>query len=167
MKNRTFYDILGVSREATLKEIKDAYRKKAMENHPDNNKDEDEKKIHEEMCLVNQAYSTLRNPELREIYDESLEQDESRDSSTPQESGREYSKHKVYEYYNSFDYDEETQKKFVDWIMFFSEDYTDLVLKYIFRKELNSYNILDLLYETFGNIIDYELVNVRSFSKSL
>lgn len=171
MKDKTFYEILGVSKNATLKEIKDAYRKKAMENHPDNKKDEDKEKLHAMMCLINQAYATLRNPELRAIYDESIIDKEEKEEESPSASSSKtktrYPKSEVYEYYNSVDYDEEMQREFIDWITYFSEEYTDLVIKYIFSKELNSYNILDTLYETFGNIIDYEQINVKSVSKSL
>lgn len=167
-KNRTFYDILGISKKATLKEIKDAYRKKAMEWHPDNNKNIDETKCHTMMCLINQAYETLRNPESRKIYDEGIlfeSQEESVDSepsTTKIKYPKSHSGKESYEYYNSVDYDDDMQKQFVEWIIDFSENYIDLVLRYVFSRELNSYNVLDILYETFGSIIDYEQISIKS-----
>lgn len=55
------YDILGVSRDASLDEVKRAYRKKARENHPDLNPDDP--KAEERMNKVNEAYDRIANPE--------------------------------------------------------------------------------------------------------
>lgn len=169
-RNNTYYDILGVSRFATLKEIKDAYRKKVMYCHPDNSKTMDESLCHEMMCLLNKAYSILRDIELREAYDERIEGEEREDDSPiePKTKTKERSsRREFYEYYNSVDYDDVVQEDFVSWISNFSADYIDLVLRYVFSKGLNSYGILDILYETFGNIIDYEQIKVVRINKSL
>ena len=55
------YDVLGVSRSATLDEVKKAYRKKARENHPDLNPN-DPGAI-ERMNKINEAYDRITNPE--------------------------------------------------------------------------------------------------------
>ncbi len=66
------YDILGVSKTATISEIKKAYKSLVKKYHPDvfeGNKDLAESKIKE----INDAYDTLSDPVLREEYDRSLE----------------------------------------------------------------------------------------------
>ncbi len=67
--NNKYYDILGVSKNATNEELKKAYRKLAMKHHPDKNPDsrEENEKIFKE---VTTAYDTLKDPEKRKIYDE-------------------------------------------------------------------------------------------------
>lgn len=62
-----FYDTLWVNKNSSADEIKKAYRKKAMEFHPDRNKwnTEAEKKFKE----VNEAYSTLSDPQKKQQYD--------------------------------------------------------------------------------------------------
>lgn len=55
------YDILGVSRDASLDEVKSAYRKKARENHPDLNPGDPG--AVERMNKVNEAYDRIVNPE--------------------------------------------------------------------------------------------------------
>jgi DnaJ-class molecular chaperone len=63
---RDYYDILGVSKTATEAELKSAYRKKALEFHPDRNKAADADTRFKE---VNEAYEVLNNKEKREAYD--------------------------------------------------------------------------------------------------
>jgi len=63
-----FYDILGLSTEATSEEIKRAYRKRAREAHPDRHPD-DAKIRTEEMSLINEAYSALSSSQKRAEYD--------------------------------------------------------------------------------------------------
>lgn len=64
--DQNYYAILGVSAEATPKEITTAYRKLAMQFHPDVNPSEEAK---ERMPLLNEAYSVLGDPEQRRKYD--------------------------------------------------------------------------------------------------
>jgi molecular chaperone DnaJ len=64
---RDYYDILGVSKSASASEIKQAYRKQALQWHPDRNKSpEAEEKFKE----INEAYEVLANPKKKEAYDQ-------------------------------------------------------------------------------------------------
>jgi molecular chaperone DnaJ len=65
---RDFYEVLGVSRTASVEEIKSSYRKAALKWHPDRNpenKEEAEVKFRE--CT--EAYSVLSDQQKREVYD--------------------------------------------------------------------------------------------------
>jgi len=62
-----FYKLLGISRKATHKEIKKAYREKARINHPDKNKAEG---AAEKFAEIARAYEVLSDESKREIYDE-------------------------------------------------------------------------------------------------
>lgn len=59
--NENPYDILGVPRDASLDQVKKAYRKKARENHPDLNPNDP--KAEERMNKINEAYDRITNPE--------------------------------------------------------------------------------------------------------
>ncbi|XP_062082438.1 dnaJ protein homolog ANJ1-like [Humulus lupulus] len=61
--NTRFYDVLGVSKNASPDDLKKAYKKAAMKNHPD--KGGDPEKFKE----VSQAYEILIDPEKRAVYD--------------------------------------------------------------------------------------------------
>jgi molecular chaperone DnaJ len=62
-----FYTVLGVSRDANEGEIKKAYRKLAMEHHPDRN--DGDKASEEKFKEITEAYEVLRDPEKRAVYD--------------------------------------------------------------------------------------------------
>jgi len=65
---RDFYEVLSVSKTASLEEIKSAYRKAAMQWHPDRNPDnKEEAEIRFRECT--EAYSVLCDPRKRQIYD--------------------------------------------------------------------------------------------------
>lgn len=68
----TFYDVLGISREATDEEIKSAYRILAQIYHPDKYATLNEAKrrqMEEEFKTINEAYSTLSDPKQKTEYD--------------------------------------------------------------------------------------------------
>lgn len=64
-----YYKILEVSRDATLDEIKQAYRAKAKLVHPDVN---DSPKAHELFAIVNEAYDVLSDKRKRQLHDVKL-----------------------------------------------------------------------------------------------
>ena len=68
MDYQDYYKILGVERSAEKSEIKRAYRKLAMEYHPDRNPGD--KKAEEKFKQINEAYQVLSDPEKRAKYDQ-------------------------------------------------------------------------------------------------
>ena len=68
MAKQDFYSLLDVSRSATDDEIKKAYRKLAIQYHPDRNPGD--KKSEEKFKEITEAYETLSDPKKREIYDQ-------------------------------------------------------------------------------------------------
>jgi DnaJ-class molecular chaperone len=66
---KDYYQILGISRNATAEQIKKAYRKLAMQYHPDRNPG-NEKWANEKFKEVNEAFSVLGDPEKRRQYDQ-------------------------------------------------------------------------------------------------
>src|SRR5690554_5987940 len=64
---KSYYDILGVSKNATENEIKSAYRKLAKKYHPDLNPGD--KQAAEKFKEVNEAYEILSDPQKRANYD--------------------------------------------------------------------------------------------------
>lgn len=63
--NKNYYDILGVPKSASEAEIKKAYKKMAMQYHPDRNKWD--KKAEEKFKEINEAYQILSDSTKKEI----------------------------------------------------------------------------------------------------
>jgi curved DNA-binding protein len=67
-KAKDYYKVLGVPRNASEQEIKKAYRKLAMQYHPDRNPGKEEW-ANEKFKEINEAYGVLGDPEKRSQYD--------------------------------------------------------------------------------------------------
>ena len=68
MEKRDYYEVLGVSKNATEAEIKSAYKKLAIKYHPDRNPDN--KEAEEKFKEAAEAYDVLHDPEKRQRYDQ-------------------------------------------------------------------------------------------------
>ncbi|KAI0766908.1 hypothetical protein BD413DRAFT_605673 [Trametes elegans] len=73
MSATNFYEILGVRKDATQEEVRKAYRKRALQTHPDrlpqDASADDKKTAAEHFRLVNNAYEVLNNEDNRKLYD--------------------------------------------------------------------------------------------------
>lgn len=68
MEKRDYYEVLGVAKTASADEIKKAYRKKAIQYHPDKNPGD--KEAEEKFKEAAEAYDVLSNPDKRARYDQ-------------------------------------------------------------------------------------------------
>lgn len=67
MQKQDYYEVLGVSRDASDAEIKKAYRRLAMKHHPD--RTDGDKASEEKFKVATEAYEILSNPQKRQAYD--------------------------------------------------------------------------------------------------
>ena len=68
MAKRDYYEVLGVEKNASADEIKKAYRKKAIQFHPDKNPGD--KQAEENFKEAAEAYDVLSDPQKRQRYDQ-------------------------------------------------------------------------------------------------
>uniref|UniRef100_A0A8C4JUS4 DnaJ homolog subfamily C member 10 n=1 Tax=Dromaius novaehollandiae TaxID=8790 RepID=A0A8C4JUS4_DRONO len=65
--DRDYYSLLGVSKEASSREIRQAFKKLALKLHPDKN--QNDPNAHENFLKINRAYEVLKDEDLRKKYD--------------------------------------------------------------------------------------------------
>ncbi len=65
-QKRDYYEILGIGKQASPEELKSAYRKAAIQHHPDKN--QGDKKAEERFKEATEAYQVLSDPQKREAY---------------------------------------------------------------------------------------------------
>ena len=68
-EKRDYYEVLGIEKGASDREIKRAYKKMARKYHPDLNRD-DPKTAEEKFKEVNEAYEVLKDPKKKQAYDQ-------------------------------------------------------------------------------------------------
>ena len=68
MSKRDYYEVLGVQKDASEKEIKKAYRRVAMKHHPDRNPDD--KSAEEKFKEASEAYHILSDEKRKTNYDQ-------------------------------------------------------------------------------------------------
>jgi molecular chaperone DnaJ len=68
MTKRDYYEVLGLSRDVSKDELKKAYRKAALQHHPDRNSGN--KEAEEKFKEISEAYAVLSDPEKRQMYDQ-------------------------------------------------------------------------------------------------
>jgi hypothetical protein len=81
------YAVLGVGRDASQEEIKEAYRERALECHPDRAAEGEEAAAKEEFLRVRRAFELLSDPQKRAAYD-APDREASPDDATGETSGR-------------------------------------------------------------------------------
>src|SRR5271157_35839 len=87
---KDYYEILGVSKDATKDQIKDAYRRLVLKHHPDVNKDS---KAQARMQELNEAYAVLHDEQKRAQYD----------SFGPDQFGQRFSEEDIFRGFNPDD----------------------------------------------------------------
>lgn len=71
-KSESYYEVLEVTAHASDEEVKRAYRRLALQHHPDRSRAQDRGVAALRFRLINEAYAHLKTPERRAAYNEAL-----------------------------------------------------------------------------------------------
>ena len=66
-QKRDYYEVLGVAREASMDDIRRAYKREALKHHPDRNQGNPQAEV--QFKVVNEAYQVLQDDQKRQVYD--------------------------------------------------------------------------------------------------
>ncbi len=67
---RDYYEVLGLNKGASVDEVKKAYRKLAMQHHPDRVPEEKKKAAEEKFKEISESYAVLSDPKKKQLYDQ-------------------------------------------------------------------------------------------------
>lgn len=137
-----YYKVLGLSSIATKEEIKKAYRKLALEFHPDKNKSPD---AHEKFIEINEAYLILYDEEARKKYDREYkyhfakdeQQAESKKEQSQSSYKREQTNEKKTEYRETFndsdlnDWAKKAKNQGAEYARMAFDDFSKMVLGFV------------------------------------
>ena len=70
MANKNYYETLGIKKDASQDDIKNAYRKMARKYHPDMVKESEKAEAEKKFKEINEAYQVLSDLEKRKMYDQ-------------------------------------------------------------------------------------------------
>jgi len=84
---KDYYKLLGIEREATLNEVRGAYKKLALMYHPDKNKND--KEAERKFKEILEAYEVLIDPTIKVDYDSEYDYETGNSTSKPKKSFRE------------------------------------------------------------------------------
>lgn len=102
-KKKNYYKVLGVKKDATLREIKSSYRKLAKQYHPDKYRGSMSKEeVLRKMENINEAWNVLSNPELRQRYDNGDDPNDSGSDDSYQNSYFYFQHGDNYDFYHDF-----------------------------------------------------------------
>jgi len=149
-----YYKILGISRDATSEQVRQAYRSKAKMYHPDINKTPNAKVLFQ---LINEAYQVLVNPEKKRWYDFKLKYP----STTGLKQQQERKRSSTYDsYYKAYTQHQQQKKEEQE-----SAKYRKTLLDNFLFYFLIASGILAIIYSTIDLI--YDEFNLKNMSGAI
>lgn len=148
---QTYYELLGVLPTASLAEIKKAYISKVKEL---SSTVVDSRENHILMYKINEAYKTLRNKDLRNAYDEILNNNKISHQNNPFQH---LEKATTFESWEANDFSINEQTLFVEWLKSFIWTYINKVHNYYAIKiSQEEFEFIEKLYFSFYEILNCE-----------